>query len=360
MKYFSDINERLHKNDLDWYVSQINEDIMINEFSLKQLFKNLLMKKSSLARSLFKLGDEETNKTIKDAINNDKLKAINDQKKWWDNFFKDQYESLHERWTDINGKDDPKKYFTKDKFEEYNKEDDGMNKAVIAGLCVMHDIANSEGGNEAKATATRIKGIMDDMLKTKDLKDKDFLEEILKNYDIELKKKDNEKEKTAEEKPANDGKPTGDAEKNLGTDNQDAVVSPEQLKTGVQQEIKDDTDFLKPLVKTAGIDGEALSNYVTGIIKDAFKEEVKDPDTGVSNYEWKKGAVAAIAASKDGEKRIVNGISAMVCGALILKSENIIDAVYNIKALDPKGVAKKLEKLKNQMTKVDADPNAGE
>lgn len=160
--------------------------------------------------------------------------------------------------------------------------------------------------------------------------------------------------KGGEGQPANDGKPTDDPSQNLGTNDENAVVTPEQEKTGVQQTIKDEANFISPLAKRAGIDGQALSNYVTGIINKAFKEPVQDEKTGEAVLKWKNGAVQSIAQNDGGETRLVDGISAIISGLLILKSQNAIDAVLNIEELDPKGVSGKLNKLQKELSQVDA------
>lgn len=176
----------------------------------------------------------------------------------------------------------------------------------------------------------------------------------LKKQGYEAPAAEGEGGESGEGQPANDGKPTDDPSQNLGTNDENAVVTPEQEKTGVQQTIKDEANFISPLAKRAGIDGQALSNYVTGIINKAFKEPIQDEKTGEAVLKWKNGAVQSIAQNDGGEARLVDGISAIISGLLILKSQNAIDAVLNIEELDPKGVSGKLNKLQKELSQVDA------
>lgn len=216
MRYFSDINERLYENDLEWQINKINEGL-----GIFKLFKNLLAKKSSLARSIFSIADNNTKDIIKTAIKNDKLKELNSGIKWWDMYFTSCAKEFKDAWFDINHKDEDKKIamknaekaakkstsfndsldditqpideaiandsnlFSKEKIDEYEKVD-GMTKAIITGLTLMYDIAQGIGGNLGKERMNYVNSIFDD-LKKANIKDKQFLEKMLKQYETDKK-----------------------------------------------------------------------------------------------------------------------------------------------------------------------------
>ena len=224
MRYFSDINEKLYENDFEWQISKINEGL-----GIFKLFKNLLAKKSSLARAIFSIADNDTKDIIKTAINNDKLKELNSGIKWWDMYFTTCAKDFKDAWFEINHKDEDKKtamknaekaakkssnfkkndsfndsldditqpideaiangsnLFSKEKIDEYEKVD-GMTKAIITGLTLMYDIAQGIGGNLGKERMNYVNSIFDE-LKKANIKDKQFLEKILKQYETD--KKDN-------------------------------------------------------------------------------------------------------------------------------------------------------------------------
>lgn len=241
MKYFSDIDEKLNENNFEWHVNKVNEGL-----GLLKMFKRLLTSKSSLARSLFSITDDKEKEAVKKAIRDDKLKEINSGIEWWNRYFSTCHQDLAKKWIEINtpdGKDKDKKvkkelknskkgkynsfkdsliddneyfineeedntihtevvddkknndnpedYFSDEKFEQYN-EIKGMVKAIITGLCLMYDVAQEVGGSMGKQTMNYVKGVFDDMLKMKNLKDIEYLKDILKEYNLYKEKEKKE------------------------------------------------------------------------------------------------------------------------------------------------------------------------
>ena len=156
--------------------------------------------------------------------------------------------------------------------------------------------------------------------------------------------KDEEKNDKSKENKAKKGEESG-----INKDGEPVAVSGKQQDESTIQSIKDNADFLSPLVKKAGIDGKTLKNAVNAFITKAFKSDPK----GIGEFEWNKEMADYISgSSEDGNAlndRLTNGISSIFCGLLILGDEPLIKSVYNY--IDPNGVNKsELLKMINTKT----------
>ena len=140
-----------------------------------------------------------------------------------------------------------------------------------------------------------------------------------------------------------EGQPKIDPKKdssNIGTtdDNKPAEVTPEQQDNAIKDTIKDDTDFYSPLAKAAGIDGNTLKDAVSKFINKAWKEAVKD-ENGNAVLKWKNGSIEGQKNMQDNlEDNIVKGLSAILCGIMIIKNKSLMQGVYDV--IDPEGRGK--------------------
>lgn len=115
-------------------------------------------------------------------------------------------------------------------------------------------------------------------------------------------------------------------------------------KKAIEDTIKDNKDFIAPLAQAAQIDGNELRKYVQGIIDSSFKTYDEN-----KRLVWNNEVIEEIATQEDGMDRLINGMSAMLCGMFILKNEKAIDAVNELEAFKPAGVAGKIKKLADNL-----------
>jgi hypothetical protein len=175
------------------------------------------------------------------------------------------------------------------------------------------------------------------------------IKEMIAEYNKAKEKAKEEKEGNGDGNVVNKGKATDDSEQNIGLGNKDDVVTPQQVKTGVQQEIKDSAKFIAPLAKEAKIDGEALSDYVTALINSKFKEEFKNGDKTMLRWKGEYKPLKDIGTNK-----LIKGISAMIAGALICNSSVVLSELFASEKWEP-NVSGYLKKMRNDVKNIEAD-----
>ena len=116
-----------------------------------------------------------------------------------------------------------------------------------------------------------------------------------------------------------------------------------QVEKNTKEAINDNADFLKPLLEKANIDAKVLQRAVNMFSKSIFKEETGNKN-GKKVYSWTKEIQDDIDSSSlpnkasELNKKIVDGLSSVICGLLILEKESLINGVYRL--IDPKGNSK--------------------
>lgn len=116
-----------------------------------------------------------------------------------------------------------------------------------------------------------------------------------------------------------------------------------QVEKNTKEAINDNADFLKPLLEKANIDAKVLQKAVNIFSKSIFKEETGNKN-GKKVYSWTKEIQSDIDSSalpnkaSELNQKIVDGLSSVICGLLILEKESLINGVYRL--IDPKGNSK--------------------
>ncbi len=301
------------------------------------------------------IAKEEAKKAKEKEKNKDKNEAL---------YQNEYYDQINEGNEDFNK---TKVLFSEEKFIEYAKVE-GMIDAIIGGFSSLYDMAqnpNEENMDDAgrkelkeyvSSNLNRIqKMLASGKIKGDNVKDDEVkngaerIKEMIAEYNKAKEKAKEEKEGNGDGNVVNKGKATDDSEQNIGLGNKDDVVTPQQVKTGVQQEIKDSAKFIAPLAKEAKIDGEALSDYVTALINSKFKEEFKNGDKTMLRWKGEYKPLKDIGTNK-----LIKGISAMIAGALICNSSVVLSELFASEKWEP-NVSGYLKKMRNDVKNIEAD-----
>jgi hypothetical protein len=205
----------------------------------------------------------------------------------------------------------------------------------------LKNLSEQENDNEGKQLAEKFKGIIDKKFPDGG-KQYEKISQKIEKAGVDDGPKD-EKSNNKENTNDSEGQPKIDPKKdssNIGTtdDNKPAEVTPEQQDNAIKDTIKDDTDFYSPLAKAAGIDGNTLKDGVSKFINKAWKEAVKD-ENGNAVLKWKNGSIEGQKNMQDNlEDNIVKGLSAILCGIMIIKNKSLMQGVYDV--IDPEGRGK--------------------
>ena len=205
----------------------------------------------------------------------------------------------------------------------------------------LKNLSEQENDNEGKELAENFKNIIDKKFPDGGKKYENIKNKVKKSPASEGPQ--GEKSNNKEETNNSEGQPKIDPKKdssNIGTtdDNKPAEVTPEQQDNAIKDTIKDDTDFYSPLAKAAGIDGNTLKDAVSKFINKAWKEAVKD-ENGNAVLKWKNGSIEGQKNMQDNlEDNIVKGLSAILCGIMIIKNKSLMQGVYDV--IDPEGRGK--------------------
>ena len=191
---------------------------------------------------------------------------------------------------------------------------------------------------------------------------KDVIEKLKEHYGEELFKKAAEASKKTEQKVKDTANEKNKEEGNKEEDNkeelpqaqkgEEAGVNDEgkpvattgtQVEKNTKEAINDNADFLKPLLEKANIDAKVLQRAVNMFSKSIFKEETGNKN-GKKVYSWTKEIQDDIDSSSlpnkasELNKKIVDGLSSVICGLFILEKESLINGVYRL--IDSKGNSK--------------------
>jgi len=115
----------------------------------------------------------------------------------------------------------------------------------------------------------------------------------------------------------------GDANIGLTKDGEPAQVTSDQEKEAINNDIKEDVDFFKPLAQETGLKGEEISSMIQELINNSLKEKVEDKK-GNKTYKWK---VDTKGFQSKNEDKLVKGLAAIICGLVMINHKGMNEAV---------------------------------
>ena len=185
---------------------------------------------------------------------------------------------------------------------------------------------------------------------------KDTQKEI--KQEVQDKKEEGEKKEEGNKEELPQAQKGGEA--GVNDEGKPVATTGTQVEKNTKEAINDNADFLKPLLEKANIDAKVLQRAVNMFSKSIFKEETGNKN-GKKVYSWTKEIQNDIDSSSlpnkasELNKKIIDGLSSVICGLLILEKESLINGVYRL--IDPKGNSKEsLMKMINTK-KFDLEPN---
>lgn len=183
-----------------------------------------------------------------------------------------------------------------------------------------------------------------------------YIKETFEKSDIESAK---EEVKAANDKAgADSSKVTKDADGKDKEEKGDKEDKAEEVEQGVEDAVKEDSSILAPLCKKAGLDEDALVEYITYHLAYETKKKTSKDENGKDKHTYTTKVLKdGVDIESDEFKNTVTGMGITICGAIIvddpemivnictalklkeLSKEKLISAIENL--------AKKRETLKN-------------
>lgn len=209
----------------------------------------------------------------------------------------------------------------------------------------LKNFADEKNDNEAKELADKLLNKIKTEFKEVFGKSKKEVENVNDKLEPAIKKEEEAKGKTPEEAKE---QPKDKQEASIGVNDEGkaAGVSTQQEVKGVENAVRESNDFLSPLAKEVNMNGEQLVALVTEMIDKAWKINGKDENGNPIKY-WNKKIVNQNDIKEGFGDQAVKGLSAILCGIMILNHDNLSKAIIraiNEVGFDKNDIMKLMEK----------------
>ena len=189
-------------------------------------------------------------------------------------------------------------------------------------IAVRNVLRNQKDNKDAIRTAKEIDSFLDKKFPKK-------LKQAEKNIEkIETNVEKNDAFKKLASNDASTGNETTNDSSTLGItdDGKGESVTPKQEEEAVSDTITDDKNFLLPLAKEAGIDGNSLRDSIIGLINDSLKNKTTD-NNGNTVYKWKTDTKGFQTKN---EGKLIKGLGAVLCGLMMINHKGMNEKIVDV------------------------------
>lgn len=215
----------------------------------------------------------------------------------------------------------------------------------INQLLTLKKISDEKNDNEGKELVNKLKNKINTYFKDVLGESEKAVEKVNNKLEEATKKEKEDKGKESQEAKE---QPKDKQEASIGVNDEGNAsgVSTKQEVKGVEDAVRESNDFLSPLAKEVNMNGEQLVALVTEMIDKAWKVNGKDENGNTIKY-WNKKIVNPDDIKEGFGDQAVKGLSAILCGIMILNHDNLSKAIIqavNEVGFDKNDIMKLMEK----------------